>query len=461
MTSIENTRLDRRQRAVLLSAWSANGLVFLDQTASTVALPDIGRDLGRTQGDLHLVIGVYLIVLAAVMPVAGRLADIYGRRRIFLIGVAIFGIASVGCALAPSMGALIGARAVQGLGAAMSVPLALANVTSMLPPERRGWAGGALAAGGTVFLFTGPAIGGAFVSLGGWRLIFAINLPIVVFALYLAWKYLPRTSSHTGRINESLDPLGMVLLVVGLAAFVTGMLRASELGTERAVTISVGGAVLFVLFVVRQFRAENPLIDLRKLSSPLVTGGFVALFAAQFAILAVTVELMLFLQGPLGYGALLAGIAFLPTVFGTPLLSTWTGRIADRTGPGKLAPSGLLIAAVGLAWLTWASGRTEYLLLVPGFILFGLSRPLIMTPATTRIIGAMPPEQRGVAASLATEARQLGAVFGVVVAGVLVNIKEREGFVSGFQLAMACTAALCAVSGFVAWLLLRRGATVP
>jgi EmrB/QacA subfamily drug resistance transporter len=446
------TGLTPRQRGALLVGSGAYALIFFDQTATTAALSDIERDLGASVSQLQWVIGAYLLALAAITPVAGKLGDSVGRRRMFVAGMALFGAASLACALAPSIDALIGLRIAQGVGGAFARPLARANVTVVVPAERRGWAIGIMATGGSIFLSLGPLIGGALIDLGGWRWVFAVAVPIVVLALAGTLRWIPETRETD---PPPLDVIGLGLLVVGLAALVVGLLQTSAWGAAPVAATLAVAVVLLGAFAVVEHRVAHPLVHLRLLRVPAVDGYLIALLAGQFAVTALTVELMLFLQRTLGYQALAAGLLFLPAVAATPLLSPWTGRLSDR-GRGRLIVSGgLLIAGLALVWLAVAAGRESAWILLPGLALFGLARPFIFTPASTGPMGVLPADERGLAAGLVTEAYQLGAVLGVAVSGVIVASADETGdFTGGVQLAIAVCAAVCLAGALAARALL-------
>lgn len=454
--------LTGRQRGVVLATLAANALIFLDQTAVTVALPAIQADFAISGAELEWTIGAYLLSLAAFIAAAGRLADLFGRKRLFLLGVAVFGAASVACAAAPEEEVLIAARFVQGIGGALAQALALANITAALPAERRGWAVGLLATGGTVFLSLGPLIGGLLVEEASWRWIFGLNVPVVALVLAAGSRSLVEGRDESA---PALDRQGLALLLAGLGAIVASLLQMQEWGPGSLRTLGglAIGAALLAAFVARELRSPGPLIDLRLLRLPLLSGSLAALFVIQFAVLGVTVQLMLFLQHGLGYGALAAGLLFVPASVFTPLLSTTTGALADRHGPRLLVGLGLVGAAAGLAWMGLLARADSAWLLLPGIVIFGAARPFVFTPAGSAALSAIPARERGLASSLVVAARQIGAVLGVTVLGsIVLGIESAEGGItshgamsSGFAAAMLVTAALALIAALAALALLR------
>ena len=441
--------LDHRQRCVLACTLSANALVFFDQTSVTVALPAIGRDLGAEADLLPWVITSYLLALAVFMIIAGRIADHYGRRDTFLAGLVLFGVGSALCAAAPTLELLIAARFVQGMGGAVVAPLALSNTTRAVSDAQRGWAVGVFAAGGATFLVLGPLLAGALLAVAGWRWLFLVNLPVVAFAVIMCWRAVtPSRESDPQPLRW--HPVG--LLLVGLGAFVLGCV---ELGTAStglvAPALLLGGLAVLAVFVRVELRAAAPLIQLRLLRDPMLATSLTALFAIQFAVFAVTVPLALYLQHGLGLGPVAAGLVLALAGLGTPLLSVLIGRTSDRTGPRPLTLPGLGLATVALLAVALLAPLGGVGVLLPGLLVFAVTRPLVFTPASTGPFLTLGGERRAFAASLGTEARQLGAVLGVALAGtalVAVHgtalVEGDAALVEGFQAAVLVAAVVCA-----------------
>jgi EmrB/QacA subfamily drug resistance transporter len=453
------TGLTRQQRGVLTAASAANSLIFLDQTSVTVALSAIQREFGSSTAEVQWTIGAYLLSLAAVMAGSGRLADLYGRRRMFLLGVAGFGLASVACAVAPSQATLIAARLAQGVGAALTQPLALAHATAIMPPERRGWVIGVLAGFGTTFLMIGPLLGGLLVETLGWRWVFLVNVPVVLLALGFAIRFMPESREPD---PPPLDLPGLVLLSTGLALLVAGLLHINEWPLGLAAAVLALSAVSLAGFVEVERHTAHPLIPLYLLERPEVAGSMVALVAIQGAVLGVTVYVVLFLQNGLGLSPLQAGAVLLPAMIWSALLSAYTGRLADRHGERSLVGFGLVVTAVGLAAIGLLARAEEALLLVPGLLVFGISRPFVFTPAGTGPLKAIEPEERGLASSLVTESRQVGAVLGVAALGsVGAAFEGSEGTgasAAGLEAGMLVAAGFALLASIVAFRLLPRAA---
>jgi EmrB/QacA subfamily drug resistance transporter len=508
--------LSTQQRWILLAASLAVGLAFLDETAVVTALRTIQRDFNATSAEVQWVMGAYLLALASLMAATGRLADLYGRRRLFLIGAALFGLGSIACAASPNEELLIASRAAQGCGGALLMPLGMANATADLPEERRGWVIGIVSTGATVFLALGPLIGGGLVELVGWRWIFLINLPPIAAILAITVRSFPETRAS---VREPLDLRGFALLVTGLVSLILALLDLQDWGAGSPATIALlsAGIVLLVSFVFVERRSAHPLIGLDLLRIPAVTGSLAALFAIQFSILGVTVYLTLYLQHVLGYSPATAGALTLPTVAAAPLLAGSVGRMTDRLGTRLLTSGSMLLAAVALGAIALLASQRDAVLLLPAFLAFGIARPIATVAGSAGVVGAIPREARGLSSALVTEARQLGAVLGVAVLGLVLTSLEiarrtellrgvdasfghrrREAldgilagsgqaqallrplspaarhaaqgaaatsFVSGFRAAMLVAAALAAAAALASWMLLRtptaHGLRVP
>ena len=451
------TGLTRRQRGVLTAASAANALIFLDQTSVTVALSAIQQEFGSSTAEVQWTIGAYLVSLASLMAASGRLGDRYGRRRMFHLGVAFFGVASVACAAAPSQAVLIAARVAQGVGAALLQPLALAHATAIMSPERRGWAIGVLAGFGTTCLIIGPLLGGVLVETVGWRWIFLVNVPVVALVLVVGARFIPESRETSAR---RLDVPGLALLTGGLAMLVAGLLHLYQWSLGPAAGVLALSLLALAGFVVVERRTPHPLIPLHLLRKPEVAGSMVALLTIQGAVLGMTVYVVLFLQNGLGLTAIEAGAVLLPAMIWSALLSARTGRLADRHGARSFVGFGLLVAGVGLAAIGLLAPAEEALLLLPGLLVFGIARPFVFTPAGTGPLKAIAPEERGLASSLVTESRQVGAVLGLAVLGAVGAAFETSGGTgaspTGLALGMFVAAGAAILAALVAFRLLPR-----
>jgi EmrB/QacA subfamily drug resistance transporter len=416
-------RLTRQQRLILVATALAVGLAFLDETAVVTALRSIQHEFDATSTEVQWVMGAYLLALASFMAAAGRLADLYGRRRLFLLGAALFGVGSIAAASAPSEEFLIAARVVQGTGGALLMPLGYANATAAFSEDRRGWTIGIVSMGATVFLALGPLVGGVLTDTVGWRWIFLINVPAIAAIVLVSMRFLPEARAP---VREPLDVAGLMLLVGGLSALVLTLLNLHDWGLGSPATIALACASIALLggFVLAEHRTAHPLVDLRLLRIRAVAGSLCGLFAIQFAIVGLTVYLTLYLQLALGYSPSVAGLLTLPTVLLAPVLSSTIGSLTDKVGVRPLLAGSLALAAIGLGLIWLLAGRREVGLLLPAFLAFGLARPTATIAGTSGTVGSVPREQRGLSSALATESRQIGAVLGVALLGLALTTVE-------------------------------------
>jgi EmrB/QacA subfamily drug resistance transporter len=425
--------LTRQQRVVMVAVIAGNGLMFSALTGIAVALPAVQRDFDVSRSTVNWVVAAALLPVAGLVTVSGRLGDLFGRRRLFVGGVVVFGLASAVCGLAPDQNVLIIGRVAQGVGVALGTPLALANLTEMVPAGRRGWAIGIFSTGTTVVTAAVPVAMAALVQVSSWRWLFLVNAPIMAAVAVLARRYLVETRSSRG---TALDLPGVLLLSAGLSlvAYVCEAAGRRGMADPRTIGMLTAGLAALVAFVLVERRVAAPLLDLRLLRTASVSASMVSLAVMQGARLGVTVYLMLYLQQVLGLAPFTAGLLLLPTALGSPLFSPLAGRLTDRGSARWLIVGGLLLAPVALAWTYLGTGHREGLLLAPALFLFGVASAFVYTPASTLTMSAVPEETRGVAAGLTVEARQIGGVIGLITLGSLLTTIEwgtRERLILG------------------------------
>lgn len=398
------------------------GVILLDETVVSVALPSIGRDFGLSPLALHWVVNAYLLVFAALAAAGGKLADMFGHRNMFLIGVVLFAGASALCGFAPSGPFLIAARAVQGIGAAIIFPLSMAMITLIFPIERRGAALGIYGAIGTFFLALGPLVGGVFTDLLSWRWIFWINLPLVA-AVAAVVLYDWSNPVHRGEAPR-LDIRGLLLLVTGLALLVFALMQGEDWGWSNPwiVGLLIVGVVSLVLFVAVELRIPSPLIEVDLFRDPAFSIYALAIFAAQFTKIAVIVFGAHFLQERLHMDPLTAGLALMVSVIMAPFLAGPSGRLADRFGARPLVRAALLSSTLGLLWTAHAVGLQSYALMVPGLLLWNLGTIFMFAPPRSALIKAVPEEKHGLVGGIAMTAQLLGGTLGMAVASTVFSV---------------------------------------
>ncbi|MFJ3903794.1 MFS transporter [Streptomyces sp. NPDC090025] len=417
----------RRRWSVLAVCCLSMFLVGLDTTIVNVGLPAIGRGLGAGLGALEWTVDAYTIVLAALLISSGALADRFGRRRVFRTGLVVFGVASLLCAVAPSVSWLLAARAVQGVGASMLSPVALAIVVNTMPdPRERAQAIGVWASVFGLSMALGPVVGGALVAGLGWRALFWINAPVIVIALVLTAVFVPESR---GARAQRLDLPGQFLLCVIVAAGVGVLIEGPRIGWTSPLALAAYAvlALATAVFVRTESRAPEPLVDLRLFRGPLFRGAVVGAVAV-FVALNVTLLLgTLYLQHGRGLSPLAAGAVTLPMAVGATVCAPWSGRLVGRHGAtAPLAVAGIFLAAGG-ACLTGLDQRTDLRLLLTAYLLIGIGFGFANAPLTHTAVSGLPRERAGVAGAITSTARQMGAALGIAVAGVLVAHADPAG----------------------------------
>jgi len=435
----------------------------LDRLVVAIALPSIRADFGAQVSGLEWTVNAYTLSFAVLLLTGSALGDRFGRRRMFTIGVAIFTAGSAAAALAPTIGMLVAARAVQGVGGALLVPLTLTMLSAVTPPERRGALLGAWGGIGGLGAALGPLAGGALAGSVGWRAIFWLNVPVGLVLMPLARLRLAESFGPRRR----LDLAGVVLGSAGLFGLVWAVIRVGAAGwASTEVSLPLGGGVmLLALFVLREMRAPAPMLPMRFFRSRVFAAGAlssVGMYAAMFGALFLITQL---LQVGLGATPLQAGLRTLPMAVMPFLLAPAGGYLTDRIGFRPLMIGGLAMMSVALGWLAAAVTPTvSYGLLVPPLVLAGAGTAVFFAPLATAMLSAVAPEEHGQASGAATAIRELAAVFGVAVLGLIFaghgGYASPADFVRGFVPAMWVAAGLAGVGVLAAVALPRvRGLT--
>ncbi len=410
-----------RQRWTLIAAILGLNITILDETVVFLALPAINRDLVvGLQGQQWIVSG-YLLSLSALLLVAGSLADLLGRRRLFLYGLGLFGLASLACGLAPAGGALIAFRLVQGVGAALVMPSTLALVAAVFEGEERGAAIGSWASWGAVAAAVGPLVAGILISTLSWRAIFFLSLPLVAAAMAIAIVAVEETRNPKVTARQ-IDLLGAVLSALGLGGVSFAMIQGSASGPgDPAVLLSAAvGGVGIVGFVLRELRTDTPMLPLQLFRSrnfSAANGATLALYAifnGNFFILTI------YLQTALKYSPLAAGLATLPVTLLMVALASRLGRLAERTGPRLPMTIGILLTGAGLGLLAFLKPGDSYVAhVLPGIVVFGLGLTLTVPPLTNAAISSVSNEQSGIASGVNDQAARVAALLGVALCGLV------------------------------------------
>jgi EmrB/QacA subfamily drug resistance transporter len=421
-----------RKRLVLVAAILGTTVVTLDSTVVNVALPAIERDLGGGLAGQQWTSNAYLVTLGSLLLIGGSLGDIFGERRVFALGVALFGVTSMLCVLAPTIELLVISRALQGVAGALLTPAALAVIVSTFPRPERGRAVGTWTAWAGIGSVLGPVIGGQLVDSASWRWIFAINVPLVLVTLALILRVVP-----AGREREPgarVDVVGAALCALGLAGMTFGLIEQPLRGLGDPVVSGAiaGGAALFAGFIVWESRTERPMLPLGLFRRRNFAVGNVETFSMYGGLGLLSFFLVLFLQQVAGYSALEAGTATLPITLVMFALSSRFGALADRFGPRFFMGAGPLVAAAGLALLLRLDADVDYLTdLLPAMLLFALGLSMTVAPLTATVLADADESNAGVASGVNNAVARVAALIaiagvGAVVASAYGSALERE-----------------------------------
>lgn len=448
-----------RGRWVLLMTILGSGMAGIDATIVNVALPEIGRTYDAPFTTLQWVVTGYALTLAAFILVGGVLGDRYGRRRIFVIGVVWFALASLACGLAPTAATLVAARVLQGIGGALLTPGSLAMIQSSFAREDRARAIGAWAGFGGVATAIGPFVGGWLIEVASWRWAFLINLPLAVVVLAIAARHSPADSPEEGQ--GRLDLLGAGLAVLTLAGMTYALTGAGESGLGVAGSAVVAAASA-VAFVVHEHRTSHPILPLGIFASARFSTVNAVTFVVYGGMGVVFFLLVIQLQVVAGFGAVAAGVAMLPTTALMMLFSARSGEIASRIGPRLQMGLGPLVMAGGILLLLRVGGDTDYVRdVLPGVLVFGLGLTMMVAPLTAAALSTAPDEHAGLASGVNNAVARTGGLIGVAAIPSLTGltgqvIDDPTAFDSGFRVAMISCAVVVAAGGLLAGAAVRN-----
>ncbi len=445
-------------------------MIMLDSTVVNVALPSIQRDLKTTVDQLEWVVNGYTLSFAALLVTGGRLGDIFGRRLIFMIGVAVFAISSATAGLAPDSTTLVVSRIAEGVGGALMMPATLSIITDAFPAEERGKAIGTWAGISGLALSFGPLAGGFLTEQVSWRAIFYINIPIAVLALIAALTAV--RESRDEKAERSVDYLGVVLLTVALTSVVLALIEGNDWGwgSARIIGLLVIGVVATAAFLFTESRVRAPIVDFEFFRSRNFIGANLVALMISFAMMGAFFFLAIYLQDLLGFSPLETGVRFLPTTVVIVIAAPVAGRVADRIGSRLPMVLGLVITSVSLYLFSRMDAATTYNDLLPAWILLGIGIGITMSPMSTAAMNAVAVDKAGVASGTLQMFRMMGGTIGVAATGAIFQSKlgafnpatlasggvaEATKFTDALGAAMALGAGLTIVGAAVAALVIR------
>ena len=440
-------------------------MIMLDNTVVNVALPSIQRSLDADQSELEWVVVSYALTFATFMLTGGKLADYFGRRRLFIIGLAIFTLASLACGLAPNASFLIGARAVQGLGAAIMNPATLGIITATFPPRQRGMAIGIWAGVSAMALAIGPLLGGLITDHIDWSWIFFVNVPVGVLGIIVArWAI---DESRDTSLEQRLDLPGLATSAVGLFALTYALIEANTYGwtSTRILAIFAIAAIALTAFVLLELRQRVPMLDLSLFRDPTFTGANLTMLLVSLAMFGIFFFNSLFLQNVLGYSATQTGAVFLPMTVLIIVVAPWAGRYSDKVGSRWLVGTGMTLVSLSLVLFAQLDVGSTFWDILPGLLTGGLGMALVMTPATAAAMGAVDVDKAGVGSAVLNCSRQVGGSLGIAVMGAIVASQvdpttplpsRAEQFIDGYHLALYVASGIALCGAAVAILTVRK-----
>ena len=443
-------------RWVLLATVLGSGVVMLDGTVVNIALPTIGGDFHTQLATLQWTVTAYTLTLAALILIGGSLGDRYGRRRVFVIGIVWFAVASLICGIAPSSTILIAARALQGVGGALLTPGSLAIIQASFHPDERAHAIGLWSGFAGLTTAIGPFVGGYLIEAVSWRLIFLINLPLVAMVVWLAIRHVPETRGS--QAAQRLDLTGAALTAFGLGGLIYGLIEGPSRGWSSPVVLAslTLGVFFLAAFVLAEHRSTHPMVPLSIFSSRQFSGANVVTFLVYGALGGAIFLIPLQLQQSMGYSPLASGAALLPVTVTMLALSSQAGKLSQRVGPRIPMTVGPIVAGIGLA-LLWRvqPGQSYVTTFLPSIMVFSLGLVTTVAPLTAAVLAAVPVGNAGLASAVNNAVARAAGLIAVAALPAMAGLAgsaylHPAVFSAGFQTGVLIAAALCMGGGVVA-----------
>jgi EmrB/QacA subfamily drug resistance transporter len=438
-------------------------MIMLDNTVVNVALPSIQSSLHLKTSELEWVVAGYALTFGAFMLTGGKLADLLGRRRIFVAGLVVFTAASLACGLAGSANMLIAARVIQGLGAAMMNPATLSIITVTFPPRQRGTAIGIWAGVSALALAIGPLVGGIITERINWNWIFFINIPVGIIAIVAAYAFI--TESRDESREQRPDLPGLISSAVGLFALSYALIEANNYGwtSTRILASFAIAAVALTAFVLLELHQRLPMLDLTLFKNKTFAGANTVMLLVGLAMFGVFFFVSLYVQQILGYSPIQAGASFLPWTILIVLLAPRAGKLSDQVGSRWLVTGGMTILAGALFLFSQLGGNASFWTLLPAMLLGGVGMSAVMAPVTSTAMGSVPRDKAGVGSAVLNSMRQVGGSLGIAVMGAIVaqsiTTKGRPTpteFLNGYHHALEVATIIALVGAGIAAATLRK-----
>jgi EmrB/QacA subfamily drug resistance transporter len=455
-TSIGDLSDATRKRLTLAACILGSTIVFVDASVVTVALPAMARDLGGGLALQQWVADAYLLTLGSLILVGGSLGDLFGQKKIFVIGVVSFAVTSVLCAVAWDEPSLIVARAAQGVAGALLTPASLATISVLFEGEERGAAIGTWTAYTGIAFLVGPLIGGWLVTEVSWRGIFLINVPVAIVDLGLIAIAIPPIPAKE---DAHVDFIGGVLCALGLAGPVYALIEAPSRGFSDPLILAmlVGGVAIFGLFLLWEAKSAHPMLPLRLFRKRNFTFANLETFTVYAALTTQSFFLTLFLQQLAGYSPLQSGLATVPVTVVLFFLSPRVGRLTIRYGPRFFMGVGPFVCAAAMIWLRFLSpGFTYWSQLLPPLLVFSVGLSMIVAPLTTTVLADAGPGDAGIASGVNNAIARVASLLGIAVVGAAIAGSSNQLDMAGYRMAMAITAGLFVVGGATGLIGIRR-----
>jgi EmrB/QacA subfamily drug resistance transporter len=440
-------------------------MIMLDNTVVNVALPSIREDLGISISELEWVVNAYALTFGVLLLTGGKLADLLGRRTIYIAGLVIFTGASLWCGLAGGADSLIAARTAQGVGAALMNPATLSIITATFPPRLRGTAIGIWAGVSALALAIGPMVGGLLTESIGWSWIFFVNIPVGILGVLAARAFVDETkdTSH----EQRLDLPGLITSAVGLFALTYALIETNThaWGSGLVLSLLALAAVSLAAFIVLEQRQRIPMLDLSLFRNPTFTGANTVMGLVGLAMFGIFFYNSLFLQNILGYSAIKTGATFLPLTVLIILVAPIAGRFTDVIGPRWLMASGMTLLSGSLVLFATLDQHSSFWNILPALLVGGLGMAVTMAPTTAAAMGSVPVDKAGVGSAVINSMRQVGGSLGIAIMGTVVAASVSVGstdarygaqFVDGYHRALYVGAALLLAGVVVSVLTIRR-----